>query len=92
MSTALPAITPNFSSQDATMPGQQAYEITTTDVTAFASPFRALYIGGAGNVALITFQGTSITFNGLLAGSILPMGGQRVNQTNTTATNLVGLL
>lgn len=92
MSVALAAIIPNFASDDATMPAQAAYEITTTDTTAFASPFRALYIGGAGNVALITFGGASITFNGLLAGSILPVGGQRVNATNTTATNLVGII
>lgn len=92
MSTALAAIIPNFASQDSVTPGQDGYEITITDVTAFASPFRALYIGGAGNVALITFKGTSLTFNGLIAGSILPMGGQRVNSTNTTATNLIGIL
>lgn len=92
MSVALAAITPNFASQDATMPAQQAFEITPTDTTAFASPARAIYVGGAGNIALITFAGTSITFNGLLTGSILPVGAQRINSTNTTATNLVGLI
>ena len=52
---------------------------------------RGLYVGGAGNVALVTDAGATVTFTGLLAGSILPVRHRRVNSTSTTATNLVAL-
>lgn len=61
----------------------------TVDLTAYA---RALYIGGAGDVVVVTPAGTVLTFKGAVVGSTLPVAVRRVNNTSTTATNLVGLL
>lgn len=50
-----------------------------------------LYVGGAGDVALVTTNGNSVTFSGVQAGSFLPVQVRRVNATNTTATNILVL-
>lgn len=44
-----------------------------------------LYIGGAGNVAVTTIGGDAVTFNGVTAGSILPVQVLKVASA-TTAT------
>jgi hypothetical protein len=54
-------------------------------------PVRALWIGGAGNVALQSGGGATVTFVGCAAGSILPVVTGRVMATSTTATSIVGL-
>lgn len=51
---------------------------------------RGLYIGGAGNISVV-IGGNSVTFTGVLAGSILPIRVSRVNATSTTATSIVAL-
>jgi len=52
--------------------------------------FSALYVGGAGNVA-IKQNGVDTVFVGVLAGSILPVKGSIIDDGSTTATNLVWL-
>ena len=54
-------------------------------------PCDALYVGGAGDVAVIMKGGTTVTFVGVLAGTVLPIGITRVNATNTDATSIVAL-
>jgi hypothetical protein len=76
----------------ASAPAQDAYAITTSDSVNFSSPFRSIYVGGSGNIVVVTPSGTAITFNGALAGTVIPVAGLRVNTTSTTATNLVGLV
>lgn len=51
----------------------------------------ALYVGGAGNVALVTEYGDAVTFSGIQAGTTLVLRFKQVKSTNTTATNLVRL-
>lgn len=54
--------------------------------------FRALYVGGAGDVAVKHVEGGSaVTYPSVPAGTILPVTGVRVMSTNTTATNMVWL-
>lgn len=72
-------------------PGARHYSITPHDSTNFAISFRAIYVGGAGNVSLVDTAGTAVTYVGVPAGTVLPMRGLRVNSTNTTATSLVGI-
>jgi len=48
-----------------------------------------LYIGGAGNLRVLTEGGDDITFNGVVAGTFLPVNVVRVFATGTTATNIV---
>lgn len=51
----------------------------------------ALYVGGAGNVVLVTEGGDQVTFSGIQAGSTLVIRFKQVRATSTTATNLVRL-
>ena len=53
---------------------------------------RGLWIGGAGNVAVIADGDTAaVTIVGVLAGTLLPIRVSRVMATNTTATSIVAL-
>ena len=68
-----------------------AEAVTPSDTTKLSAVTRALYVGGAGNVAVLMADGSTATFVGVPAGSVLPIRVQRVNSTNTTATSMVGL-
>lgn len=48
--------------------------------------FRALWVGGAGNVAIRTLRGTTVTISGVVAGTLIPVYGDIVLATGTTAT------
>jgi hypothetical protein len=50
-----------------------------------------LYIGGTGNVAVVTLGGDSVTFVGVPAGAFLPVLVTKVMSTNTTATSILAL-
>ena len=52
---------------------------------------RGLWIGGAGNVVVITAKGTTVTISGALAGSIIPGYFTRVKSTSTTATLILAI-
>ena len=72
-------------------PAEDAGAVTPSDVTNLTRTARALYVGGAGNVVVVTPSATVVTFTNVQAGSILPVRIRRVNSTNTTATNIVAL-
>ena len=64
--------------------------VTKSDTTIVF--FSALYIGGAGNVAVGLMDGsTTLLFTAVPVGTILPIQGQRVMSTNTTATLIIAL-
>jgi hypothetical protein len=65
-----------------------AFAITPSDATTQRA--YALYVGGAGNVAVKTEDGTTLTFAGAQAGMILPLRVTQVLSTGTTATNILG--
>lgn len=72
-----------------TKPAKVAAEITPADDGLHE--YRALYIGGAGDVKVdMAESGTAVTFVGVAAG-ILPISVRRVYDTDTTATDIVGL-
>jgi hypothetical protein len=50
-----------------------------------------LYIGGAGNVRVLTEGGDDVIFYGVAAGQFLPVHVIRVFATDTSATNIVAL-
>jgi len=50
-----------------------------------------LYIGGSGNVRVLTEGNDDVTFFNMAAGSFLPVQVVRVFATNTTATSIVAL-
>jgi len=82
-------------SQDLRSPGPavDAFAITPSDTVNYTQGIaRGLYIGGAGNVVLVTPQDNVVTFTGVLVGTVLNVCSKRINATLTTATNLVGLM
>lgn len=71
-------------------PAVSATAVTKSDTAANA--YRALYIGGAGDVAVILDGDTvAVTFVGVPAGTFMPVRTAKVMAANTTATNIVGL-
>jgi hypothetical protein len=54
--------------------------------------FDGFYVGGAGDVAVKTAGGTTLTFKSCPVGLIIPIKIIRVMSANTTATNIVGFL
>ena len=81
-----------FKSADETASAVDAVNITPSDVSTLANGTAlALFIGAAGNVTLITAEGNSALFVGILAGSILPVRTNKVMATGTTASAIVAL-
>jgi hypothetical protein len=69
-----------------------AAALTKSDTTVYDPPYDALWVGGAGAVALRLFpSGKTVTFTGAVAGSILPMRFDKLMSTNTDATATVGI-
>ena len=54
--------------------------------TSMGNPGCYLYIGGTGTVSVITIGGDQPTFNGVPAGTTLPIQVTRLRATGTTAT------
>ncbi|MEB3212483.1 MAG: hypothetical protein VKL39_14080 [Leptolyngbyaceae bacterium] len=68
--------------------------VTPHNSTNIAGPKRlcdALYVGGTGAVNLVQYDDTAAVVPAVPAGSILPIRCLRVNETSTTATNIVAL-
>jgi hypothetical protein len=50
-----------------------------------------LYVGGAGNLRVLTVGGDDVLFSNIQGGSFIPVQVLRVYSTNTTATGIVAL-
>jgi hypothetical protein len=74
-----------------TSPPEHAFEIAPNDAAPLPFVTRALYVGGAGDVALRLMGGAEVTFRGLQAGSMIPIRADMVRSAGTTATGLIGL-
>jgi hypothetical protein len=69
-----------------------AFAITPHDTNALAHDTRGIYVGGSGDVQLVTAGGETVLFKAISAGTILPIRAHIVMTTNTSANmNLVGL-
>lgn len=67
-----------------------AAPVTPSDSVNQPVRFRALWVGIAGNISLFFADNTSVVFVGVPIG-MFPVGGLRVNLTNTTAASLVAV-
>ena len=65
--------------------------ITPSDTANLTKLTDAIYVGGAGDVAVVLQNGVAQTFAALAAGSVLPVAATRVNATATTASALLAL-
>jgi len=72
-----------------------AVALTKNDTTTYSPDnggmFDGLYVGGAGDVAVRTANGSVVTFSGAAAGTTIPIRFDRLMSTNTTATLILGL-
>lgn len=88
-----------FPIASATSPALKFAAVTPSDTNNLAlgsnSMYaRGLYIGGAGNVAVVSAADdteTPVVFVGVPAGTVLPIQVRAVMSTSTTATNIVAL-
>ena len=55
------------------------------------TPASVLYVGTAGDVAVITNGGDEVTFTGVPAGTFIPVQVKRVKSTGTTASTILAL-
>lgn len=73
-------------------PAADAFAITPSDSADLTTSTRSIYVGGSGDINLVTVDGTTILFSATVAGSVLPVRAKQILSTSTTATNLVGLV
>ena len=78
--------------KDYTSAAGSAEAVTPDDGTDLPRGCRALYVGGTGTLALVLDKdAATVSFVGVVAGSVLPIRTKRVLSTGTTATNIVAL-
>jgi hypothetical protein len=71
---------------------RDAVAITPSDTAEQGPPILAgVYVGGAGDLTLITEIGSTTTFKAVPVGATIFCRTRLVKATGTTATNLVGL-
>lgn len=72
-------------------PGDRLVAVTPSDTTDLTGA-RGIYVGGAGNLALVAINDSAaVTFVAVPVGTVIPARVSRVMATNTTATNLVAI-
>lgn len=68
---------------------EHAFAVTPSDTDELAYVVSRLYIGVAGNVALVTYKLESVTY-AVQAGTYLDLRVRQVKLTGTTATGIIG--
>lgn len=72
-------------------PATNASTVTPHDSNELGNVTRALWVGGAGDVVVVTVGGDTVTLVGVQAGTLLPIRVKIVKSTGTTATSMVAL-
>jgi hypothetical protein len=78
-------------SADAAAPSVSWRAITPSDSTNLPGGCRSIYVGGAGNIAIVSQSNEVVTLTAVPVGTVLPVSPKRVNATNTNATLLIAL-
>lgn len=68
-----------------------AKAITPSDSAVLDPPPAAVWVGGAGNLAVVLVGGQTLTITGAAVNTIYPFKVKQVLATGTTATGIVGL-
>ncbi|EEB83188.1 spike base protein, RCAP_Rcc01079 family [Roseobacter sp. GAI101] len=68
------------------------FDITPDDSNDLAQVTRAFMVSGAGDVAVVLKNGTTLDLAGLTAGVLYPFRVSKVLATGTTATGIKGLV
>lgn len=69
----------------------EALDASVSDDATSYGACRALYVGGAGNVAVTLEGGGNVTLVAVPAGTILPVAATALLNSGTTATSVVAL-
>lgn len=78
--------------QAAQAPFTKAAAVTKSDTDVLSATVRGLYIGGAGDVAVILREDSSaVTFKAVPVGTTLWIAPAKVMSTNTSATLILAL-
>lgn len=80
-----------YANEEIDSPASHAFAITKSDETIFDQPTRALWVGGAGDVAVRMMGGETVTFASVPAGTLLPVRVDKVLSTGTSASAIVGV-
>lgn len=80
------------SSSGLSSPASDAFAITPDDGTDLTQIPRAIYVGSAGDLAVVMKGGGTVTFTGVPAGALLSIRTARILATGTTADAIVGLI
>lgn len=72
-------------------PVWDAATVTPADSDLGRTPTRAVYVGGAGTLAVQMAGGTTVVFTGVAAGTVLPIRVDQIRSTSTTATAILAL-
>lgn len=88
--TAAQGPTP-YSAGNNTSPAMGFATIASSDTVNNPIMFRAIYVGGGGDISILGPSGNAATFVAVPQGTILPVMCVRVNQTGTTASSMIGL-
>ncbi len=70
---------------------RHAFAISPHNSNPLTRVTRAIYVGGAGDITLITEKGDEVLFKAVPVGTILPVRASIVKATGTGATFLLGL-
>lgn len=77
------------------VPYNYAVAITKSDTVNIVGPadvpVYGVYVGGTGNIVAVFADGSTATFKGIPAGTILPISLVRVNDTSTSASDMLAL-
>jgi len=73
-------------------PASHGFLVTPNDAADLAEITRAIYVGGAGALAVVLHSGAEVVLQNVAAGTLLPLRARRVKATGTTATAIAGLV
>lgn len=80
-----------FQGKNADLAAVDASNITPSDTAVIEPLTRAIYIGGAGDLAVEMSSGAQITFVAVQSGAVLPLQVRKIRATGTTATAIIAL-
>ncbi len=72
-------------------PYAHAAAVTKSDTDELSYVTRAIWVGGAGNINLVTVSGETVVITAIAAGTLLKIRVKQVLSTSTTATVMVAL-
>ncbi len=75
--------------EDLLSPACHAVEVVPSDTESLPFMSKRLWVGGAGNVTLVTAGAETVEYAAVPAGAYLNVRATQVKATGTTATNIV---